>query len=412
LVIGAGPAGAATAILLQRAGWRVVLVEKSAFPRQKVCGECLTAGGLAMLEELGIGAAVRARASPDLRQVGWMDDAPSVLADLPACVDGTYRYGRALGRDHLDALLVDRARELGVTLLQPARVRAVRGQSGHFECEIQATDGPRAEHLGSAAAPIVHRAAVVVDAHGSWDPGPRDTEREARPPPRRSDLFGFKASFAHAALPAGRLPVLAYSGGYGGMVVAEDGRLTVAGCIRRDTLRALRGSLRGLSAGAAFEAYLRSSCPGVQASLEGAERIGAWLSVGPLRLGIRVRDGRGLFRVGNAAGETHPLIGEGMSMALESAFLLTNHLIPHTGCGIDAMRWIQIHRAYEAAWRAAFAPRMRVAAAYAHVAMQPALRVPVHAVLKRWPRLLTRAAAWAGKGRSSRETGFRLEGTS
>jgi hypothetical protein len=86
-------------------------------------------------------------------------------------------------------------------------------------------------------------------------------------------------------------------------------------------------------------------------------------------------------------------------MALESAFLLSNHLIPHTAGEIDSIRWIQIHRAYEAAWRAAFAPRMRVAAAYAHVAMQPALRVPTHAVLRRWPRLLTHAAQLAGKAR-------------
>jgi 2-polyprenyl-6-methoxyphenol hydroxylase-like FAD-dependent oxidoreductase len=399
LIIGAGPAGAATAILLKLAGWRVVLVERSAYPRQKVCGECLTAGGLALLDELGVGAAVCARASPELKQIGWMGKSPSVVADMPACVEGIYRYGRALGRDQLDKLLVDRAQELGVRLLQPARVGAVRGKPGNFECDIQATEKPPAERLGNAASSLVHRAAVIVDAHGSWDAGPRDTIREARTPHHGSDLFGFKASFANAALPAGRLPVLSFSGGYGGMVVAEDGRLTVAGCIRRDTLQALRRSLRGASAGAAFEQYLRASCPAVQVSLEGAHRIGTWLSVGPLRLGIRVGEVSGLFRVGNAAGETHPLIGEGMSMALESAFLLTNRLIRYTAGEVDSISWIQIHRAYEAAWRAAFASRMRVAAAYAHVAMQPALRIPTHAVLRRWPRLLTRAAQLAGKAR-------------
>ena len=114
LIIGAGPAGAATAILLRLAGWRVVLVEKSAYPRQKVCGECLTAGSLALLDELGVGAAVCARASPELRQVGWMGKSPAVVAELPACAQGIHRYGRALGRDHLDKLLVDRAQELGV----------------------------------------------------------------------------------------------------------------------------------------------------------------------------------------------------------------------------------------------------------------------------------------------------------
>ena len=61
LIIGAGPAGAATAILLAQAGWQVILVEQHAYPRQKVCGECLTAGGLALLDELGVGAQVRER---------------------------------------------------------------------------------------------------------------------------------------------------------------------------------------------------------------------------------------------------------------------------------------------------------------------------------------------------------------
>jgi len=382
------------------AGWRVVLVEKSAYPRQKVCGECLTAGGLALLDELGVGAAVCARASPELRRVGWMGTSPSVVADLPACVEGIYRYGRALGRDHLDKLLVDRAQQLGVTLLQPARVRAVRGASGHFECEIQATGKPRVERLGHATSSLVQQAAVVVDAHGSWDAGPRETVRKARTPRHSGDLFGFKASFANAALPAGLLPVLAFRGGYGGMVVAEGGRLTVAGCIRRDTLQGLRGRLPGATAGDVFEEYLRTSCPGVQVALKGAHRSGSWLSVGPLRLGIRVGAAPGLFRVGNAAGETHPLIGEGMSMALESAFLLANHLIPHTAGEVDPIGWIQIQRAYEAAWRTAFAPRMRVAAAYAHLAMQRALSIPAHAVLRRWPGLLTRAAQLAGKARS------------
>lgn len=396
LIVGAGPAGTATAILLRRAGWRVVLVEKSMYPRQKVCGECLTAGGLSLLDELGVGAAVRAHASPDLSRVGWMGNSVSLTADLPACQQGVHRFGRAIGRDHLDKVLIDHAQELGVILRQPAEVRRVQGRPGNFECEIQESETLRAR---SPFHTRLHRAAVVIDAHGSWDAGPSVGGNGARVPHRSSDLFGFKASFAGAALPAGVLPVLAFSGGYGGMVVAEGGRVTVAGCIRREALQALRVRSRGTSAGSAFEAHLRTSCPGVQESLEGARRIGSWLSVGPLRLGIRVGEARGLFRVGNAAGETHPLIGEGISMALEAAFLLTSHLVPHTAAEIPSIGWIQIHKAYQAAWRTAFAPRMRVAAAYAHMTMQPTLRSPTQAVLRRWPGLLTYAAQWAGKSR-------------
>ena len=96
LVMGAGPAGTATAILLARAGWQVVLVEQDSFPRRKVCGECITAGTLALLDELGIGAGVRAHAGPELRQVGWMSESATLIADFPVCTPGPYRYGRAL----------------------------------------------------------------------------------------------------------------------------------------------------------------------------------------------------------------------------------------------------------------------------------------------------------------------------
>ena len=72
LVIGAGPAGCASAILLARAGWHVILVEQSAYPRQKVCGECISAGSLELFDSLGVGAAFRTMAGPQLSRVGWM----------------------------------------------------------------------------------------------------------------------------------------------------------------------------------------------------------------------------------------------------------------------------------------------------------------------------------------------------
>src|SRR3954470_19712260 len=104
LVIGAGPAGSATAILLARAGWKVVLVEQDAYPRRKVCGECLGAANLALLDELGVGAGVRAHAGPELRTIGFMSHAATVIAEFPVCTSGSYRYGRALRREYLDKL--------------------------------------------------------------------------------------------------------------------------------------------------------------------------------------------------------------------------------------------------------------------------------------------------------------------
>src|ERR1700752_3673494 len=54
VVVGAGPAGTAAAITLARAGREVVLVDKARFPRDKCCGDGLTAGALRLLEQLGL----------------------------------------------------------------------------------------------------------------------------------------------------------------------------------------------------------------------------------------------------------------------------------------------------------------------------------------------------------------------
>ena len=400
LVIGAGAAGTSAAILLAQAGWRVVVVEQHAYPRRKVCGECIAAGNLALLDELGIGAAFRSAAGPELRRVGWMDAVATVSADMPPCSSGPYPYGRALGRDRLDTLLLQRARSLGAVVLQPAKARSVRGDVGRFECTIESrVGGPHPTDGHSCSRTL--RTPVVVDAHGSWERGPvcapSDDSNGARAPRRGSDLFAFKANFRNTTLAPGFLPVLALRGGYGGMVVGDDGRTTLACCIRRDALAACRAQAPGVSAGLAVEGFLHRSCAGVREVLRNADRDGAWLSVGPLRPGIHVDTFHGAFRVGNAAGESHPLIGEGISMALQSSALLAATLIRHPAAAITGRCAIDVHRSYAAVWRRAFARRLRLAAIYAHIAMRPALAAPARSLLRRWPVLLGSGARLAGK---------------
>jgi hypothetical protein len=221
----------------------------------------------------------------------------------------------------------------------------------------------------------------------------------ARPPARASDLFGFKANFTNANLEPGLLPVLAFPGGYGGMVIGDRGTLTIACCVRRDRLREWRAAAAGDSAGAAVERALASSCAGVRRALEGARREGAWLSVGPIRPEARRAWSECTgFAVGNAAGEAHPILGEGISMAIQSAFPAARGG-SSGGVRPPGRRRASRRRARLRGVAPQSCARLRWSALFAAFAMRPGVGAPLLAVLRRWPRALTAAAIVGGKVR-------------
>ena len=126
---------------------------------------------------------------------------------------------------------------------------------------------------------------------------------------------------------------------------------------------------------------------------------------------MRVRADDRLLRIGNAAGEAHPIIGEGMSMALQSAGLLCAELLapadaraaaaalaaPCKGDPCSPACQRDVARRYARAWRRAFVPRLRLAAWFAHAAMRPAPSSLLISLAARWPALLTQGACWGGK---------------
>ena len=395
LIVGAGLAGSAAAIQLSRAGWSVALVECQRFPRRKVCGECVAASNLPLLQALGIGDAFHAQAGAALRRVTLLRGNDAVTADLPAAEHphghAELAWGRALGRETLDGLMLEQARAAGATVFQPWAVQAILGTPGAWHCELRAADSATLLRL---------RATLVIDAHGSWQDLPTDRPRR-RLARSAGDLFAFKANFASTTVQAGDISVLALDGGYGGMVLADGGTATLACCIRRDRLNDVRMAAPGLRAGKAIEAWLQRECTGVGVALQGAARDGPWLSAGPLDPGAHLHADDRIFRIGNAAGEAHPILGEGMSMALQSATLLCTLLL---GAGAapavpDPVCQAELQRQYVGAWRKAFATRLRLAAVFAHLAMRPRSAAMLMTLAKRWPGLLTQGARWGGKVR-------------
>jgi flavin-dependent dehydrogenase len=381
LIIGGGPAGSAAAILLAKAGWRVTIVERKEFPRRKVCGEYLSATNWPLLESLGIADAFTDLAGPPVRETAIFVGDRIARAPLPRPQDSSGLWGRALSREHLDALLLEQAVRLGVQVRQPARCVQVERAANGFRCRIESLPGHEAEEVF---------ARIVIAAHGSWDLGSLSTERQAATP-RRGDLLAFKAHFQNAGLPPGLMPLLSFADGYGGMTHCDGGRVSLSCCIRRGRLESLEREEKQ-SAGDAVLAHVLESCPALRPVLERAALVDTWLSAGPIRPGIRRCSAEGVFIVGNAAGEAHPVVAEGISMAMQSAWLLADRLIASSGERTVA-------RSYTRAWRQSFALRIRTAAAIAHWAMRPRLVAATLPILQTWPRLLTFGAWLSGKSK-------------
>lgn len=382
LVVGGGPAGATTAILLARAGWRVAIAERSAFPRRKVCGEFVSAPSWPLLRALGI---EESSAGPAVQRVGLYAGDVTMDVPMPAAHHGS---GHALGRDVLDTVLLGCAARSGAEVLQPCTVRSIeRAPHGHV-CTTDTVQRVRAR--------------IVVAAHGSWEPGPLPTQPRGFVHGAR-DLIAFKAHFRHARLAPHTMPLVLFPGGYGGMVQADDGRVSLSCCMRRDRLAQCRWRYgRAQRAGDAVLAHIVASSRGVRDALRGATREGAWLAAGPIRPGLRCSAEPAVLRVGNAMGEAHPIVAEGIGMAIQSAWLLctllTGDAAALRGRHADAaLRWVQ--QAYMAAWRRTFAPRVHAAAVFAALAVHEPTRNLMSAAVRCVPGMLALGARWSGKTR-------------
>lgn len=146
IIVGGGPAGAAAAIKLATGGAAVTIIDKSVFPRDKCCGDGLTAGALRHLEELGVDPA----AVPSWKPVGdVVISSPQGRIHrlpLPPSLHGESvgQFAAVATRADLDAAVLARAREAGATVhegteLISARLREdrveVTASSGGFEAD-------------------------------------------------------------------------------------------------------------------------------------------------------------------------------------------------------------------------------------------------------------------------------------
>jgi len=151
------------------------------------------------------------------------------------------------------------------------------------------------------------------------------------------------------------------------------------------TVEEASGLFRQQRAADAVLGHILDSCEGARQALRRAKLDGHWLSAGPIQPGIRRNYADGIFFTGNIAGEAHPIIAEGISMAIQSSGLLAALLIE--GRAQD----------YAREWKRRFAPRIRAASIFAHLAMSDPARSASLAAIRLAPGLLSLGARLSGK---------------
>jgi geranylgeranyl reductase family protein len=334
LVIGGGPAGAATAALLARGGRDVVLLEKGAFPREKPCGEYYSPGVVDALGRLGALDAVLAEEHAWLAGMRVGTGRAGFLLSYP---DGD-RDRKALGirRHVLDRVLLDHARACGVEVRENARVLGATVEDGRVA----------SVRVRGAAGEEVLRSRFVVAADGRRSAIARSLGLDAPVRwPRRMGLATHYAGGFDELGPFGEMHV--GRGLYCGLGPVGGGLVSVG----------LVGASGAKPAGEPTERFFDrrlAELPGVARALCGAERIGRVRGIGPLARRVSRVAGPGYLLVGDAAGFLDPFTGEGVSRALRGAELAAEAVerALRRGDGLP--------EGYERARRAAFADKERL----------------------------------------------------
>lgn len=334
-VIGAGPAGSVAAQRLAAAGVKVVLLEQATFPRDKPCGDGVTARGLRVLERSGLGSWIDRFPAP---RVGRMSAPDGQIIELRPHPDDHHCYGRTIPRRLLDERLAQSAVEAGARLVEGVRVREI---------------GPADEHGRRISADGFQvTSALVILADGSLAPLTRRLGLTADPP----EMIAIRRYFTGDAGPQERLEIHFRPHvvpGYAWIFPLGEGCVNVGVGAFRQYMRKRNVSLQKV-----LDAFIADTAL-TEGRLERATSHGP-LQGHPLRTQLgktRTHDER-ILVAGDAAGLVNPLSGEGIAPALESGELAASCALKALETGDFSARALA---AYTEALKARFAADHRAA---------------------------------------------------
>ncbi|MEU0518878.1 geranylgeranyl reductase family protein [Streptosporangium sp. NPDC006007] len=333
IVVGAGPAGSTTAFHLAQAGLNVLLLEKTTFPREKVCGDGLTPRAVKQLIAMGI----------DIDAPGWVRNKGLRVVggglrfelDWPE-LSSYPDFGLVRTRQDFDEILADNAVRGGVRLMQGVNVTApiLDDRSGHIVGVVARRDGEEVSYrsrLVVAADGNSTRISLAMGLHKREDRPMGVAVRTYFTSPRHDDDYletWLELWDGDTLLP-----------GYGWIFGVGDGTSNV-GLGLLNTSEAFKGMdyrdlLRRWVKGMPPEwGYVEEN---MTAPIRGAAL--------PMAFNRQPHYTRGLVLVGDAGGMINPFNGEGIAYAMETGRVAAETVVQALGRTTPAQRE-RVLRAY------------------------------------------------------------------
>jgi flavin-dependent dehydrogenase len=341
LVVGAGPAGSIAALVLARAGVRVTLLDRSEFPRDKLCGDTLNPGALAILDRLGLGGAVRAHA---LRITGMTVTGPrsaTVTASYP-----TDLHGLAILRRDVDSILLNAAVRAGAEFRPKVGVRGplTDGSGTRVTGVVSSFDG--------LAQPLHAKAVIGADGRRSTLAFALGLAGFARAPRRWAfgtyfeGVDGLTSRGEMHIRPGGYIGVAPLPGGLTNVcVVREQGSFRLKAEATTGDRTAEPPVASGFSRKIVADAI--ASDPDLRDRFARARQVAPLTTLGPLAVDARAAGCPGLLLAGDAAGFVDPMTGDGLRFALRGGELAAAAALEELASGTAAHSALQSARVRE-----------------------------------------------------------------